>query len=475
MPKPYLDINNIDGSFLQSALLTGSELLGLGDFERWLEARYKASDFEVRQIPFNELDNWYFEESLGSLIHKSGKFFKIEGLSVKTNFGRTAEWEQPIINQPEIGILGIITKKINSIRYFLMQAKMEPGNINTIQLSPTVQATKSNYMQVHEGKKPLFLNYFLDRTKSKVLIDQLQSEQGARFLRKRNRNMVVEVEQELDIPDDFCWLTLGQIKQLLAIDNLVNMDARSVLSTIRLFDGLPVRDIHFNALQVSEFSLDILRSLVEDGPLHSHTEILSWFTGLKTQYFCQVESKPLLSIRKWRRSESEIFHESGGLFSVMAVSVSAGNREVNKWTQPLIKQNGIGIVGFVCKKINGVLHFLVQAKVEAGYIDIIEMVPTLSISNLKANMDGTQLFAEIFMDPPLERVRFSAILSEEGGRFYHAQNRYMIVEAAEGADFDLPENYIWMTLGQLLEFEQYSNYVAIETRSLLSCVKLKCL
>lgn len=43
-----------------------------------------------------------------------------------------------------------------------MQAKIEPGNVNRIQISPTIQATKSNFMQTHGGKAPAYLEYFSD-------------------------------------------------------------------------------------------------------------------------------------------------------------------------------------------------------------------------------------------------------------------------------------------------------------------------
>ena len=89
---------------------------------------------------------------------------------------------------------------------------MEPGNVNIIQLSPTVQATKSNYTKVHNGKQPEYLEYFTTSSKSRILIDQLQTEQGARFLKKRNRNMIVEVFGEITLSPDFIWLTLGSDK-----------------------------------------------------------------------------------------------------------------------------------------------------------------------------------------------------------------------------------------------------------------------
>ena len=190
-------------------------------YEKFIELfneRKKVNYFNVTHVSFSELEEWSFDNMC--LKHNSGKFFKIEGIRVKTNYGFSPTWDQPIINQHEIGILGIITKVFNNKRYYLMQAKMEPGCINILQLSPTVQATKSNFSQVHKGKLPNYLEYFIDRSKSKIIVDQLQSEQGGRFLRKRNRNMVVEIADDIQIPENFFWLTLNDIKELLHINNL---------------------------------------------------------------------------------------------------------------------------------------------------------------------------------------------------------------------------------------------------------------
>jgi hypothetical protein len=48
---------------------------------------------------------------------------------------------------------------------------------------------------VHGGKSPTYLEYFNGEKDVTVLVDQLQSEQGARFLHKRNRNIIVEVDE----------------------------------------------------------------------------------------------------------------------------------------------------------------------------------------------------------------------------------------------------------------------------------------
>ena len=43
---------------------------------------------------------------------------------------------------------------------------------------------------------------------------------------------------DIEVKEDFCWLTLGQIKQLLTFDNVINMDTRTVIS------GIPYGDLN---------------------------------------------------------------------------------------------------------------------------------------------------------------------------------------------------------------------------------------
>ncbi|RJQ56218.1 MAG: hypothetical protein C4526_02175 [Nitrospiraceae bacterium] len=473
-----------ESSFLLSALTEENRFLKTNDFIHWFNSRETANLFSVEQISFEKLDKWYFEEDSQNLVHASGKFFKVEGIRVHTNFGPFKDWEQPIINQPEIGILGIVTKKVDGIRYFLMQSKMEPGNININQLSPTVQATKSNYTQVHKGKLPAYLEYFLDRSKSTILIDQLQSEQGSRFLRKRNRNMIVEVDEDIQLYDDFQWLTLGQIKRLLSLDNFVNMDTRSVISCIPfindemrrgyeyLLSGEP-DEIELFDCKLQGFCKDIFTSIIDEKrALHNTDEIISWFTELKTKYYMKVENIPLKAVSGWICTDKEIHHESGQFFSVIAVSVTAGSREVLTWTQPLLKHYSYGLIGFLVKKIHNVLHFLVQGKPEPGNLDVVEMAPTVSCADAAYRMRQSNKppFLEIFISADPTRIRYYSIQSEEGGRFYHWQNKNMIVEIDDSTLIDIPENYKWMTLNQIMTFKKYNNYLNIEARNILSCL-----
>jgi oxidase EvaA len=117
---------------LKSALTEENPFIPTTEVNAWLSAQRERIKVTVEQIPFRELKDWAFEPHTGNLRHASGRFFSIEGLEVRTNWGAQAHWTQPIINQAEIGILGIIAKEFNGILYFLMQAKVEPGNINFV-------------------------------------------------------------------------------------------------------------------------------------------------------------------------------------------------------------------------------------------------------------------------------------------------------------------------------------------------------
>lgn len=456
-------MNVIDDShseaFLRSALTEFNPYNTTDEVLSWIRKQNERIEVSVTQAPFSSMPDWYFDEE-GNLRHRSGKFFSIEGLSVYTNYGKVAHWQQPIINQPEIGYLGIITKELNGILYFLLQAKVEPGNINNVQLSPTLQATKSNYTQVHHGNKPLYLDYFVNARKDQILLDQLQSEQGARFYKKRNRNIIIRLDEEIEVYDNFIWLTLAQIKHLSHFDNVVNMDTRTVIS------GIPYSGIE--GVTSSSFGLSLLAG---HEPLNSVTDILSWITSLKCKYELSVQRMPLEKVEKWIRTDDAILHEDGKYFSVIAAQISINNREVKQWSQPLIKSQQEGIAAFIVKKIGTTWHFLVQGKVELGNFDVLEMAPTVQcVTDSYAGANDLP-FLNYVLNVPADQVVVDTMQSEEGGRFYHEQNRNMIIRADDGFDaFALPENYIWITLDQLMMFLHFNNYLNIQARSLISLI-----
>ena len=468
---------------IKSALTSDSKLSPTDQFLEWIEKRRDAVTVNIEKIPFEKMKNWGFDQQ-SNLVHSSGKFFSIEGLEVYSNGKHKNHWSQPIINQPEIGYLGIITKKFEGTLHFLMQAKIEPGNINFVQLSPTLQATKSNYTKVHKGNAPHYLEYF-NGTKAcnkRIILDQLQSEQGARFIKKRNRNIIIEIEDDIPIHEDFCWMTLGQIKALLQHDNVINMDTRTVISGIRYGhfsnDVIKFYESNNTNTQISSYGLGmLLSSTTLDDQYLRFEDIISWITELKSRYELEAKLIPLNQVKDWLVDSDKIYHKENKYFKVIAVDATIQNREIANWTQPLIESVQEGIIAFIIKKINNVYHFLVQAKLEAGNFDIVELAPTVQC--LTGNYrKGHNEYEVPFLDYATDSesmnavIRFDSFQSEEGGRFFKEQNRNMIIEVGEEFSKDeIPANFNWMTLNQLQTFIQFNNYLNIQTRSLIASIK----
>jgi oxidase EvaA len=436
----------------------------------WLAQRAAERRFEVSRVPFAELDDWSFQPATGNLGHRSGRFFTVEGLRVRTNYGAVAEWEQPIIYQPEIGVLGVVVKEIDGVLHCLMQAKMEPGNVNMVQLSPTVQATRSNFTRVHGGAATRYLEYFTEPGRAKVLVDVLQSEQGGWFFAKRNRNIVVEVTDDVPPHEDFRWMTIGEIQQLLQVDNVLNMDARTVMSCIPFARPTTPPRSGVNG----HFDAALRRSMMPGEPsLHPMGSVLSWFVACTSRYELRTERIPLSRVRGWRRTATSISHVDERNFSVIGARISADSREVRSWTQPFIEPCGHGVLALLVREVGGVLHLLAQARPEAGHLHGVEIAPTVQC--LPENYRGLPperrpRFLDYVERVPADRVRFNTVLSEEGGRFFHAECRYMLIEVEDDFPLEEPEDFRWVTVDQVAQLLQHSHYLNVQARSLVACL-----
>ena len=452
--------------FLVSAMDEQGRMISTAEVLRWLAERNREVHVRVSRTRLSQMKHWALEESSGRIRHSSGKFFSIDGIRVSTNWGNKPEWAQPIINQPEIGLLGCIAREFDGVLHFLIQAKVEPGNVNGVQLSPTVQATRSNYSRVHQGKSPRFLDWFVELSRSRVLLDQLQSEQGARFLHKRNRNIIIEVEDALPADADFVWLTLGQIKRLMTHDNVVNMDLRTVVSGIPFGQDVLRREPASFAEAMLESATESRRHWM---PLD---DIISWFTGQKVRYDLQVTPCDLRAVEDWELTDEVLRHKSEQFFRVIWVDVEISTREVSAWQQPLVEPAREGISAFVVRRIHGVHHFLVQAKLECGNFDILEFAPTVQcVTGSYSNSLKVLPYLEYVLTARPGQIRYDTRQFEEGGRFYHEQNHNLIIEAGEDFPVECPPNYQWMTLHQLLAFARFNNYLNIQARSLISTLR----
>jgi oxidase EvaA len=148
------------------------------------------------------------------------------------------------------------------------------------------------------------------------------------------------------------------------------------------------------------------------------------------------------------------------------VRVRADNREVSGWTQPLLAPRRQGFAALLTRPFDGVLHVLMCARPEPGLPEMVELGPTVQLPSWgDGNPAGTELYGMC-----TDGLRFDSVLSEEGGRFHHARTRYQIVDAGDELAADVPADFIWLTVHQIMRLLQHGRYLNVEARSLLACL-----
>lgn len=454
-------------SIARSWCVQDSAIHPLEELLEWINERNKTVAVEIHKIGLEESDFWFYDEKNGYICNRNHSFFSITGYRRITD-GKCVS--QPIILQAEIGYLGIICKEIDGVMHFLMQAKIEPGNINKIQISPTIQATKSNFTRKHGGATPPYLEYFLNAEKYEIVVDQIQSEQSSRFYKKRNRNILIRVEDELPLLPSHRWMTLGQIKRLMREDNLVNMDTRTVLSCI------PYAKLQLTAAELFELSdgfhnRALFRSVFVGGEANRLPEIYQYVNNWKMFAESERTLLPLYELPDWEMREQEFVCKHSYPFKVVFCDIAIEGREVKRWTQPLFEANGSATFGLLCCEENGVLKFLVKATPEVGCFDGLELGPTVQ---WEAGEVQTTDSVGCFFEDRLSQgigVLFDHLLSEEGGRFYQEQNRNVLLKVDKWDLPELPEGYFLLDYRTLNELVQINNILNIQLRNLLSLLE----
>ncbi|MBR0343405.1 MAG: NDP-hexose 2,3-dehydratase family protein [Oscillospiraceae bacterium] len=455
---------------MESWATTDNPFNSTDDILEWIREKNKATTVRIEKKKYDYSgDDWHYDKNTGEIRNKNGTFFQIKGLRKVEN--GLVQQEQPIIIQNEIGYLGIIGKEIDGVLYFLMQAKIEPGNINKVQISPTIQATKSNFMQAHGGKTPAYLEYFSNKKNYEIVVDQIQSEQSSRFLGKRNRNIIIIVDDDIEVLESHRWMTLGQIKQLMQYDNIVNMDTRTVISCI----PLSLRDISYRELShiKSLFSEEaFFNSMFFGDSGNKINKIYQYMNEVKMLDRSSIELADLYSLGKWRFDENGEFCSPEGDFRIVYCNIEIAGREVRKWEQPLLEAEGKSVFGLISCIDNGVRKYLIQTKSEVGCFDKIEIGPSVQLGPQEKT---DNIIDELFINNLRQKkgIEFSGLFSEEGGRFYQEQNRNVIMKVnREDLPEPLPDGYFWADYQTLNILIQFNNCLNIQLRNLLSILTI---
>jgi dTDP-4-dehydro-6-deoxy-alpha-D-glucopyranose 2,3-dehydratase len=415
----------------------------------WFSSLLADANCRVEWMPLARSNEWRLEG--GRILHRSNGFFTVVGVQWTSRAGDVVQ--QPLLDQQEVGTLGFLVRERYGRRQLLAQGKVEPGNVGFVQLAPTCQATDSNARRLHGGASPPYIELF-PPSSPHLLYDVAQSEQGSRFLRKRNRNVLALAQADAPVPPSHRWLDTEAVLGLLWRDYVVNTDARSVLVCApweRLVGRVP-----FSKDQRG-FGPELLVSLEADSRHASLPDVKAHVDRLRAAV-TGPDVVALDDLPGWRWTEEGLSPSQGTSRCVRHVRVSVKGREVPAWDQPIVDCATDGAVTLVCARIEGILHFLFRAQAEPGLCSRVELTPTVV---LEPGASGAT---------PAGRWPGTVVAqcrqSEEGGRFYRDTNVYRILDAGIATEAE-PDQF-WLTLGDVRLLLDEPGWLTNEARSALS-------
>jgi oxidase EvaA len=412
----------------------------ISDVQSWIESCVLASQCTVKKIPFSNSREWIYTQDI--IHHQTNKFFKIIGLEWNENQSLK---HQPFIDQKEIGTLGFLLYKKNiRCTYILVQGKVEPGNVGLVQISPTCQATSSNIKRVHGGKRPEFTRYF-ESKKYIQLSNSLQSEQGDRFYKKKNRNVLISIDSMIPHATSFQWMSTKMFSQALSQNFLVNTDARSVVVCSNWGDFMGQELFNEN----DHFTHGLRKSYRSRREIMSLKYVLSERKRIaNTSHDAKII--PLGNLSQYEIGDRSIVANNTQSVQVVHIQVRTKTREVTFWDQPIISSKMRHEYIIYCGRQKNTLYFLFHFWSQPGLFNKVELGPS---------------------SPPFKRkgVLVRTILqSEEGGRFFKDINKYSLIDI--GNIDTVQSDEAWLNLRQIQILSRRSGIFTSEARSNISLI-----
>jgi dTDP-4-dehydro-6-deoxy-alpha-D-glucopyranose 2,3-dehydratase len=228
--RNFQTLVNFKKEMAKYAYLESSDIIPILN---WVKTRQKKIKTISKIINLNKCKGWHLDKK-NNLYHESRQFFKVKGVETKGAFGREVNsWTQPILTQKHGGVLAFISRQTNKFgTQFLIDAKIEPGDDSIIKISPSFQATQSNMNRAHGGKRPNFYDIVMQNKGAELIYYTIHNEEGARFWRKSNWNVIVRLKNPFDKRvkgSNYKWVSLKQLKKLALRNRCVNPFVKTIL------------------------------------------------------------------------------------------------------------------------------------------------------------------------------------------------------------------------------------------------------
>jgi dTDP-4-dehydro-6-deoxy-alpha-D-glucopyranose 2,3-dehydratase len=400
--------------------------------------------FAVHQVPAAEADQWCVID--GALQHKSRGFFSVNAIS-------DGHESYVLLYQPQSAVTGLLSCIVGNERWFLLQARAEPGCLGGAQFGPTVQSTPANFMRMHGGATTPYVDAFIAFDPSVSIIDDTtQLDLGERYLFKSKRCVLAETRSPASPHKAFVWAAPQAICEAVQRSTFLNMDLRSIFSIANWSPHAGAADL----VPQSEAVRKSLAAAIRPDVLGDLLSQLQRAAGIKPKFI------PLDAADNWYATEMgwrERERRQG--FGIDFFAVTAAYREVGRWVQPLVNSSGEGQVILACRERNGVLEFFVRAAAERGLATTSALAPSF------VRYPGAIAEPPAWLLDPQGKLWCSTTESDEGGRFYRDASVYQVIRV-DDSSVPRSETGTWVTLSELKTMLRMSNVCTIQLRGIVA-------
>jgi oxidase EvaA len=259
---------------------------------------------------------------------------------------------------------------------------------------------------------------------------------------------------------------VADVLPLLQQNNMVNTDARSVIAcwlttNPRILQQCLPADGSFAVLH--------LGSLRATSSQHSWGALHAWLDDLNRRSSQLPREMALSDLRPhwlWHGGTFESTRKH--VLQVHHISVECATREVTGWDQPILATRTLGKLATVTGLIDGVQHFLLQARLEAGSRQGFEITTTIQADSADDMSDIEKRYADTCDTNCTRLLHFEN--SEEGGRFDHCISEYEVYWSDDPRRIEESPLHRWISLRQLANWMREPNRLTNELRSTVSAL-----
>lgn len=100
----------VELAFLRSALTLENKFNDTSEVLSWIQKRNRDVHVRLNRICFNEMQNWFIDDSKAKLQHRSGSFFRLKESECTQTGVKWLLGTNPLLTSPKLAFLELLSR-----------------------------------------------------------------------------------------------------------------------------------------------------------------------------------------------------------------------------------------------------------------------------------------------------------------------------------------------------------------------------